>query len=395
MSEALEKIQAIFKESKNFALFSKPSSEDYKLLAKEALKSALLEKKLGVFSLPEIPEFQKKWALALLKEETIFSPQKTSIRIPKNQYKVKELSYEEDDNFLSLIMTSENGGLDKNSIIIEPILAKANAVFCFFDPHDAEILQQIGTKIIMPPKERIIFLTSGEKTFAEKTFQIIKAVFPDFIMSPKIATLLFAALITETNNFVRPASQEVFHFGSELLTAGADKELVKNILNGEKTISFARLLGRALARTHIDNNLGASWTFLTQEDFKKTDNFNVSLSFLHNIIRNLRELIPFHNLSLLFWQNTGQIESTPINTSLADESRRANPGGPASTSASLGGQNVLAMAVADEEKNLAPLAQQLGVNTQSKFFIAGPFNNFSEAELRFRKAIEETVSLKI
>ncbi len=231
MSEALEKIQVIFKESRIFTLLSKSAGEDYKLLAKEALKIALLEKKFGVFSLPEIPEFQKKWAPALSKEESAFSPQKTSIRIPKNQYKVKELSYEEDEDFFSLVMTSENGELNKNSIIIEPVLAKADAVFCFFDPHDAKILQQTETKIILPPKEKIIFLTSGEKTLAEKIFQIIKTVFPDFILSSKIATLLFAALITETNNFVRPVSQEVLHFGSELLSAGADKELVKNILN--------------------------------------------------------------------------------------------------------------------------------------------------------------------
>ncbi len=386
MNEALEKIQAIFKESKNFALLTKPNSEDYKLLAKEALKIALLEKKLGVFSLPEIPEFQKKWASALSKEEPVFSPQRTSIRIPKNQYKVKELSYEEDENFLSLIMTSESGGLDKNSIIVEPVLIKADAVFCFFDPNHAEILQKTKTSMILPPKEKIIFLASGEKTFAEKIFQIIKTVFPDFVLSSKVATMLFAALITETNNFVRPINQEMLHFGSELLSAGADKELIKNILNEEKTISFARLLGRALARTHIDNNLDASWTFLTQEDLKKTENLNTTPSFFYNIIRNLRELIPYRNISLLFWQDNGQTGLIPANV---------NPVGPASNSASLGGQNILAMAVADEEKNLIPLAQQMGTSLQSKFFVTGPFNNFSEAELRFRKALEEMASLKI
>ncbi len=131
-----------------------------------------------------------------------------------------------------------------------------------------------------------------------------------------------------------------------------------------------------MARTHIDGTLDASWTFLTQEDLKKTDNLNTSPSFFYSIVRNLRELIPFRNLSLLFWQNAEQISSN-------------------STSTNLSGQNVLAMAVADEEKNLIPLAQQLGVSLQSKFFVTGPFNNFSEAELRFRKALEEMISLKI
>jgi hypothetical protein len=376
MTETLEKIQTIFQEAKNFALFSKRHAEDYKLLAKEALKQALSEKNLSVLSLPEDPDFQKKWVSVIPPQENGCFPQQTSIRIPKKQYKVKELICEEDNDFLSLVVTSENAELNKNEIIFEPILTKADAALCFFDPCDADTLGEFEKQLILPSKEKIIFIASGEKTFAEKISQIIKTVFPETLPLPQITTLLFASLITETNNFIRPVSQEVLRFGSELLSLGANKELVKNILNENKTISFARLLGRALARTHVDENFNTTWTFISQKDLEKTENPYPSHSFFYDIVRNLREFIPFRALSLLFWQNGPESLTSPLS------------GAPE-------GQKVFAMAAADEEKELIPLAQLLGVNLQSKFFTTGPFNNFSEAELRFRKALEEMNSLKI
>jgi hypothetical protein len=362
MTEALEKIQSLFQKTKTFALFSKKNSEDYKLLAKEALRQILLEKKIDTFSLPDHPEFRKKWSRLLKNDDTEIFSRQTFIRIPKNQCKIKELSCEENNDFLSLVVTSEKGELNKDTIIFEPIPPKADAAFCFFEPHDAGILSEFEKKIILPPKEKIVFLASNEKTFSEKIFQIIKTVFLDDLPSPAISTLLFASLITETHNFVRPISQEMLRFGSELLSLGADKETIKIILNEEKNISFTQLLGRALARTRTDEILDASWTFLSKKDLEKTENLNSSPSFFYNILKNLRDLIPFRALSLLFWQKDN---------------------------------GILAMAAADEEENLIPLARIMGIGLQSKFFTAGPFNSFSEAELRFRKALEELNSLKM
>ena len=362
MSEALEKIQTIFKESKTFALLSKDVGEDFRFLAKEALKCALLEKKLDVISLPEHPDFQKKWKAVLPEKTNNSISRQTSIRIPKSQCKIKELTYEDEPDFLSLVLTSESGNLSKDAVIFESACPKADAVFCFFEPNEIEMLQNLENEIVFPQKEKIIFLTSNGVTFAEKIAQIVKTVAADVFSLRQISTLLFAALITETDNFVRPVNQEVLRFGSELLSLGADKESVKTILNEEKTISFGRLLGRALARTHIDETSDASWTFLSQKDLEKTENLNSSSSLFCAILKNLRENIPYRALSFLFWQT---------------------------------GQNVFAMAAANEEKELLPLACVLEAKLQSKHFITGPFKNFSEAEMRFRQVLREICSLKI
>jgi hypothetical protein len=371
MLEALEKIQSLIREAKTFALFSEKNSEDCKLLAMEALKKGLSEKNLAVFSLPDHPEFRKKWSRILGSDEIENSSRQTSIRIPKSQYKIKELSCEENNDFLSLVITSEKGELNKDAIIFEPIPLELDAAFCFFEPHDSDMLSEFEKQFVLPPKEKIVFLSLNEKTFAEKIFQIIKAISPAAHSLPNVSTLLFASLISETNNFIRPISQEALRLGSELLSLNADKETIKNILNEEKTFSFARLLGRALARTHTDETSDASWTFLSKKDLEKTENLNPSPSLFHDIVRNLRDLIPSRLLSLVFW--------------------------PASPS-SQGGQNdnnIFAMAAADEEEKLVPLARNLGVSLQSKFFVAGPFQSFSEAELRFRKALQDVSSLKI
>ncbi len=361
MADALEKIQSIFQESKSFALFSKDDCEEHKLLAKETLKHALSQKGIATIALPDHLEFKKKWKNIIPENKNSILPQQTSIRIPKNQYKVKELSYEENDGFLSLVVTSESGELNKDSVIFEPILPKVDAAFCFFEPTEINLLSEFENRLILPTKEKIIFLTSGEKTFAEKISQIINLVAAETFSLPTTATLLFAGLITETSNFTRPINQEVLRFGSELLSLGANKEAIKAIIDEGKNISFMRLLGRALARTHIEESPSASWTFLSRNDLEKTGHSQAPPLFFHNIAKNLRELIPFRAVSLLFWQN----------------------------------KQVFVLAAADEEKEIALLSRHLGAELQSNFFVAGPFENFSEAEMQLKKAFEETVSLKI
>jgi len=387
MTEVLEKIKSIIKDSKTFALLSKKNSEDCRLLAKEALKSALSKNNLEVILLAEEVNFQKKWGDLLSETKESLSPRKTSIRIPKNQYKIKELSYEDGNEFLSLLVTTENKELDKNAIILEPVLPKADAVFCFFEPSEIETLREFAKEIEFPPKEKIIFLAENGTTFAEKITHIIKAIFPAALSLQSVSTLLFASLITETNNFIRPVSQEVLRFGSEILSLGADKESVKKIINEEKTISSAQLLGRALARTQIDETFGASWTFLSQKDLEKTGNSNSSSQFFYNIVKNLRENIPSGPISLLFWQAPS--ENIRRNSDFLPE--RLETEFPAKQA----NQNVFALAAAEEEKILLPLAAVLGMKLQSKYFISGPFDNFSEAELRFRNAFKEIFSIKI
>ncbi len=363
MAEALEKIQALLKESKVFALVSKKNCEEHKLLAKEALKNSFLENNLNAVSLPEHADFQKKWKTIIPEEKNTQILQKTSLKIPKNQCKIKELSYEEDENFFSLVITVEKGELNKNIVSFEPVLQKADVVFCFFDPCEAEALEEYGQKIIMPPKEKVIFLSSSNITFAEKIFQIITAAAPGRRLSNKTTTLLFASLITETGNFTKPISQEVLRFGSELLSLEADKEAIKAILNEEKTIFSAQLLGRALARTHIDSESPVSWTFLNQKDLEKTSNSGLSSLSFYNVLKNIRENIPYKPLSLLFWQDSGQ--------------------------------NIYATAAADDEKELVPLAEAIGVKLQSKYFTTGPFSSFSEAEIKFRQALKGNDFLQI
>ncbi len=356
MAETLEKIQDIFKEAKTLALFSKKNEEEYKFLAKEALKHALLQRGADIISLAEHPEFRKKWKKLLPEEKNIASPCQTSIRIPKSQHKIRELNYEENKNFFSLIVTSENGELKKESIVLEPVPQKIDAAFCFFEPAE-NVLAEFENKLTLPPKEKIIFFASGGKTFAEKIFQVIKTIAADTLSLQNLSTLLFASLITETSNFTRPINQEALRFGGELLSIGADKELVKIILREEKTISSAQFLGRALARTRLDKTFNVSWTFLSQKDFEKTGNLNAEHSFFYSIGLSLREIIPLVPISLIFWQT---------------------------------GKQIFAMAMADEKEDLEFLGQRLAVSPQSKFFIAGPFSSFLEAELSFQKALGKT-----
>jgi hypothetical protein len=358
MPEVLERICNLLKNAKIVGLFSKKSADDYNLLAKEALRETLAEKKITTLSFPEETNFQKEWDLIIDKSfDNQILPQQTSIRIPKN-YKIKELGCEEDDNFLSLVITSENGGLDKNALIFEPVLPKLDAAFCFFGPEETDYLKEFEEKAALPEKEKIIFITSSE-IFSQKIFQIIQAFNREALTLSSIPTLLLASLIRETDFFAN-ADEKIIAFSNELISYGAEMKTINEIIEGKKSASSAQLLGRALTRTYDDKDLDTIWTFLSEKDFIKTGGLSPSPQFLYNdVIKKICNFIPKRTFSLLFWQDN---------------------------------KKIFALAAGGDEKKLLPLAECLGAGLKSKFFTVGPFDNFSEAELKLRKALKEIKS---
>ena len=66
-------------------------------------------------------------------------------------------------------------------------------------------------------------------------------------------------------------NEETLALASSLIKLGADKEKIADILN-DKSPSFARLLGRALARSYPNDSLQSMWTFVADQDLEKTGN---------------------------------------------------------------------------------------------------------------------------
>lgn len=359
MNDLGEKIKSIINQSESFALLATKNTPDSTLLAREALRVALEKKELSSISLENNPEdFKVKWRQILTGEETPKNfLQKTVIKIPKNRHNVKEISYEENDDFFSLLISSSNGAVIPSDVSFESHLPQVDSSFCFFE--DKTRLENFEERLILPPIDRIVFLSENHKPFAEKIQAIVKVIDPNLLTIDSISTLLYASLILETENFSRDTNAETLSFGSSLLENGADKEKIKKIVEDLRNYSFAQLLGRALARTRKDEALKSSWTFLSKEDLEKTENLLSPAEFFYNILKEVKKVTPREEISLIFWQNNDGVF----------------------------------VIIETEKRNLlsAEMACALSVDTEGGYLLSGPYQNFQEAETKIRETIKEAL----
>jgi hypothetical protein len=220
-----EKIKSIVDQSKLFALILDEDFEEYELLAREALKTALESKEASVFLIPENPEnFTTKWSTILRPSKNSFFSNSLSLSIPKNQIKIKEISYENNDQFFTLNIESEGDGINFENIIFEQTPTAVNAVF-YFGENEPK-----AQNISFPEKEKIILVTKNNRTITEKTKDILQSIDPNLISFSKIPSILLASFISEKIYLRQQFNKDAKNIEEFFLKSGADKEAVNKII---------------------------------------------------------------------------------------------------------------------------------------------------------------------
>ncbi len=358
--ETIANIKEAIKESKSVAIVSNENFYENEILAREALRIILQEKGLSVYSFPEeTSDFKKKWQAIIPSNKKANSLFCAAIRVPKTSFKIKEINYDEDDEFYNLNISTSEGEIGKEGIIVEPRPVAVDAVFCFgradFSNHP------FLKKISLPTAEKIFYI-NGESTSAEKVFDIIQAVGPEQILAGNpIPTILLASLFVETNCLKGDLTKTALNLASALLGLGADQKTIKNAMAKNRSPYFAQILGRAMARTRTNETLKSIWTFISTQDLEKTGNEKADIPLFSQIISRVREVMPPYPVSVLAWQSEENIWAL-----------------------------VYATDDTDEEKNIPKkLSEELNIMEENGFMLAGPYKNFSEAELKIQNALKE------
>lgn len=349
--EQMDKINKIINNSNSFAILFKDKSQEYELLLAHALSAALFLKDLNVYQLATATEsFKQKWSSLLLEVPSKPIPQITNIKIPTKESGVEEIGYEKEDGILNLHINS-NEVINKSGITIEQHQSVIDVVFCFGEINEPQIEYR-----------ELVSISPNETTASEKVLEIIKNLeLNDTAGIKKVASILLAALIIETDNFTQHFSPHTLDAGKKLLEMGGDKKSISLVLEKEKSTPFTQILGRAMTRTRTDNETRISWTFISKEDFEKTNNQPPNELLILQLAQKIRSLTPAQPTMIFIWQNDSGIEVMVKNF---DESRTAR------------------------EKILA-LSQKAACPLQNDFFVMGPFKNFSEAETQTQKMLKE------
>jgi len=369
--EQEEKIRKICANIGSFAVVSNDEAAEEVYLAKEALAAAIRNAGLSVHSYPERQkDFTEKWA-AILPSGTgasaIFS---TSILIPKNKIETKEISYTEDDRYVSINISAGKEEISKENVVFKTLPVKVDAIF-YFPPlgqenKDSNLPEEVSKKITAAEPDNIITISSGAggETLAEKVFSIINIIESSGDFSVKkspVPDLVLAALMAETDQFQNNIGAEALALASSLLKLGADKEKIADIMS-DKSPSFARLLGRALARSYPNESLKSMWTFIAEQDLEKTGN-EPSPALFGKIMKKIKKILEPRPFFVLIWQSKQEVWAM-ISVSSRPERRD--------------GQSI-------EEK----LTISLSAKKENGNLISGPYKNFSEAELKIQTVLKE------
>ena len=366
-----EKIRKIFTSAKSFAVVSSDQATEEILLAKEALGAAIRNLGLSVHSFPEKERgFAGKWLSILPVANNNSSIFLTSILIPKNKTEVQEISYTEDARYVSInINASEE--ISKENIVFKNLPTKIDAVFCFSSSGQEQLTDELtgklSKKITLPEAENIITLASDSsgETIAEKTFNIIRTIESsgDFSINKfPVPTLILASLLVETDQFQKNISGESLNLAASLIKLGADKEKIIGLID-DKNPSFARLLGRALARSHLNESPKSMWTFVSGRDLEKTEH-EPNPALFGKIMKKIKNLLEPCPVFVLIWQSKQEVWAMiSLNSS--------------------GGEL--------EEKIRSALSAKKDSPDGGGNLVSGPYKNFSEAELKIQGALKDAV----
>lgn len=107
-------------------------------------------------------------------------------------------------------------------------------------------------------------------------------------ITPDVATCLYTGLVTDTGRFQhRNTGPRALAVASDLAAAGADLPLISREVYENQSLAYTRLLGRALQRAEVLEDLGLVYSYITQKDLLDT---GASLPETEDLIDHLRSV---------------------------------------------------------------------------------------------------------
>ncbi len=142
------------------------------------------------------------------------------------------------------------------------------------------------------------------------------------LMTPDIATLLLAGLITDTRSFQNPnTTPRSLEVAAELLDLGArQQEIIKNVYK-TKPLSTLKIWGRALNHIQIDADSRIVWSSVSREDLSE---MGATSKETHGLLDELISTVPDADVHVLFTEvEEGGCKASMRSTPVIDVNRIA------------------------------------------------------------------------
>lgn len=136
-------------------------------------------------------------------------------------------------------------------------------------------------------------------SITELVYRLLGA-FPDHTIANDSATLLLSGILHRTNNFAVLANADTLLSSHELIRLGAHYEAAHSLSHSHVPPSLMPLVGRALARSRIDDDRSIAWSLLTADDFIAT---RCTPQDIHFILDCIKKEFFDTRISVLLWHD--------------------------------------------------------------------------------------------
>jgi len=245
------------------------------------------------------------------------------VDIPLNNTKTANIAWEQHGDVLRFIITPKRGGVFQETsayiqnglypwkLIITVGAADLNSLGIPFTEHapffyDTPILNiDRGTANEFFGAVNMVTATAG--TVTEVVYELLDALGGVNIITPEVATVLFAGLLTGTRSFQSAnTTPRTFTIASELLDQEADRQTVTRNLFKTHKLPELRLLGRSMARLR-ELTEGILWSAVLEKDFEESGAKHDDLAaVLQEMTERAGEQTP---VILVFERTKGNIEA--------------------------------------------------------------------------------------
>ncbi|MEK7636578.1 MAG: hypothetical protein AAB362_02730 [Patescibacteria group bacterium] len=286
---------------------------------------------VAVFSEIKIPEQWKCLNTFPLSRAFMGQSLCTIIAIDREKTPIREIRYENIPNtaFVEIIVIPERHPITAKDIAIEEKIIPPDSVITIA----AKNISSVGSIWKKYPElfyeKPVIALDSsdGSATLAEKTTELIRELSTHQIQdtrqtpyTPAITTALLFSLFAETECLKKQGtSKEAIALGTELVREGAEHARVIESLACAIPLPHIQLLGRACVRSKADNEKSIFWSFITAEDFLKT---NTTPAVMPYVIKEMHGLFSMPRVAVFLWQD---ITTRLIRHEIIIEGKKHNP----------------------------------------------------------------------
>lgn len=238
------------------------------------------------------------------------------IKLNVSDVKVKEFSYDVKDNYLNIFITPEEGSFKNNDIITEPLECKYDVIITF-DARDLNSLGKVFTDhsqfFYSVPIVNIDHTAENEyygqvnlidiasSSVSEMLYNYIVEQNPKFL-DQEMSTLLLTGIISKTRSFKHDVvTPKCLQIAADLLTHGAQKEVIIKNLYQRKSLDVLKTWGKLLSRLKHDESKKVFSSLLYKDDLS---NIRIKTSDIIDVIHELLVSIPQAEIIVLsYWKS--------------------------------------------------------------------------------------------